>query len=163
MRNLLLGSLLVAALAVVPTALAGGWATAGLGPPPPGTEAGDIWNAQFTVLQHGQTPLVGVAPVVIIRNDAGKVLRFPAKPVGKPGVYAAQVKFPEGGTWRYQVEDGFSATHDFPAVTIGGPAAGGDSSFPFVPALGGLAAALLAAAGLVLIFRRQRRTEPVPA
>jgi hypothetical protein len=164
MRRFILGSILGAALAVVPAAAAGGWATAGVSPPPPGTGAGDTWNAQVTLLQHGQTPLVGVKPSVNIRNEAGTVIRFPARPTGKPGVYTAKVKFPAGGTWRYSVDDGFSQTHTFGAVTIAGGAGDvGGSTFPVVPAIAGTALALVLAGVLFLLIRRQRRAEPVPA
>jgi hypothetical protein len=137
----------------VPTAVGGGWATAGLGPPPGGLGAGDTWNAEMTILQHGQTPLVGVQPAVIIRNDRGVQQRFPAKPTGKPGVYLAKVKFPSSGTWRYFVDDGFSQTHGFAPVEVA-PGGGGGTSLPIWPfALAG-AFALLAA--LILVGRRLR-------
>jgi hypothetical protein len=167
MRRLILGSLLVAALIPVGAASAGGWATAGVGPPPDGLSGGDTWNAQVTILQHGVTPLVGVKPTLTIRNDAGKAVTFPAKPTGKAGVYLAKVKFPSGGEWRYEVYDGFGTyggakTHTFGAITVAG-AGGGDSSFPVVPSLGGAALVLLAAAGVLFLIRRQRRTAPAPA
>src|SRR6266508_2503607 len=99
---------IVGALALAGTASAGGWATAGLSPPSGGIGPGDTWNAVVTILQHGQTPLVGMRPTVTIRNHAGKALTFPARPTGKPGVYLAKVKFPSAGTWRYEVYDGFT-------------------------------------------------------
>lgn len=165
MRTLLVT--IVAALAVVGTASAGGWATAGVDPPSGGLGAGDTWNAQVTILQHGVTPLVGVKPTVTIRNDAGKALTFPAKPTGKAGVYLAKVKFPSNGTWRYEVYDGFTQygngqKHTFGPISIGG-GGGSDSSFPLLPALGGIALALVAAAALAFLIRRQRRTAPMPA
>jgi hypothetical protein len=167
MRRLILCSLLAAAALPASIAGAGGWATAGVGPPPDGMSGGDTWNAQVTILQHGQTPLVGVKPTVTIRNDSGKALTFPAKPTGKAGVYLAKVKFPSNGNWRYEVYDGFTQyggakTHTFGAITVGG-GGGGDSSFPLLPSLGGAALVLVAAAGLLLLIRRQRRTAPAPA
>jgi hypothetical protein len=168
MRRLILGSLLAAALVPAGAAWAGGWATAGVGPPPDGgISPGDTWNAQVTILQHGVTPLVGVKPTLTIRNDSGKAITFPAKPTDKPGVYVAAVKFPSAGEWRYEVYDGFGTyggakTHTFGAITVGGD--GGGSSFPLLPSLGGAALALLAgAAALLFLIRRQRRPEPVPA
>lgn len=166
MRRLILGSLLAAAL-LPAAASAGGWATAGVSPPPDGgLGAGDTWNAEITVRQHGVTPLTGVEPTLTIRNDGGKALTFPAKPTGKPGVYVAKVKFPSAGEWRYEVYDGFGTyggakTHTFGAITVGGE--GGGSSFPVLPSLGGAALALLAGAALLFLVRRQRRPEPVPA
>lgn len=168
MRRLILGSLLAAALVPAGVASAGGWATAGVSPPPDGgVGAGDTWNAEVTILQHGKTPLVGVKPTLTIRNDSGKAVTFPAKPTGKPGIYLAKVKFPSAGEWRYEVYDGFGTyggakTHTFAAITVGGADSGG-SSFPLLPSLGGAGLALLAAAALVLLIRRQRRTAPAPA
>jgi hypothetical protein len=166
MRRLILCSLLAAAALPASVASAGGWATAGVGPPPDGMSGGDTWNAQITILQHGQTPLVGVKPTLTIRNAAGKALTFPARPAGKPGLYVAKVKFPSAGNWRYEVYDGFTQygganTHTFGAIAVGG---GGDSSsFPLLPSVGGAALVLVAAAGLLFLIRRQRRTAPAPA
>ena len=83
MRRLILCSLLASVLLPAGVASAGGWATAGVGPPPDGMSGGDTWNAQITILQHGQTPLVGVKPTLTIRSDSGKAVTFPAKPTGK--------------------------------------------------------------------------------
>ena len=92
MRRLLIG-LVLGALAVPGAALAGGWATAGLAPPPESVGPGDTWNAQITVLQHGQTPLDGVVPTVTIRSGSD-TRTFTAEPAGQPGKYVAQVVFP---------------------------------------------------------------------
>ena len=167
MRRLILGSLIAAAVLPASVASAGGWATAGVGPPPDGMSGGDTWNAQVTILQHGQTPLVGVKPTLTIRNESGKALTFPAKPTGKAGVYVAKVTFPSEGKWRYEVYDGFGTyggakTHTFGTISVG-DGGGGGSSFPVLPSLGGAAIVLLGAAGLVFLIRRQRRTAPAPA
>ena len=61
MKRLLI-PLALLALAAPSSALAGGWATAGLSPPDGGVGAGDTWNAQVNILQHGETPLSGVSP-----------------------------------------------------------------------------------------------------
>ena len=117
MRALLL--VVSAALVLAAPAAAGGWATVGLGPPDSGLGAGDTWNAELTILQHGVTPLVGVSPVVKI-SKGGETHDFPAAPTGQAGVYLAKVEFPSEGSWTYQVDDGFSQTHSFAAVQIGG-------------------------------------------
>lgn len=163
MKKLLL--VLAVALFAVPAASAGGWATVGLDSlPPSGLEANQAWPVDITVLQHGETPLAGVTPIVRIRNDGGKVVKsFTAKPTGKTGVYHAVVTFPGEGTYSYEVYDGFGTyggaqTHTFKPVEIGAPG----SSFPYLP-LGlalGLALALAAATVLAL---RHRRAVPAPA
>ena len=77
-------------------ASAGGWATVGLSSlPPSGLKADQPWPVDITVLQHGQTPLAGVTPVVRIRDDGGAVVdTFTATPTGRTGVYHAVVRFP---------------------------------------------------------------------
>lgn len=158
MRFLLLA--VAAALVVAAPAAGGGWATAGLGPPDDGIGAGDTWNAETTILQHGLTPLVGVQPAVIITNaSTGKQLRFEAKPTDRPGVYLAQVKFPSQGTWQYAVDDGFvqyggRKVHTFAPVQIGPGSGGSGFSIPEWTWLLGLAAAALAA--VFLLARRPR-------
>jgi len=157
MKKLVL--MLAVALVAVPAASAGGWATVGLSSlPPAGLEADQTWPLDITVLQHGQTPLAGVTPVVRIRDAGGKVVKsFTAAPTGKTGVYHAVVSFPAGGTYSYEVYDGFGTyggaqTHTFNPVEIGAP--GG--SFPYLPLGLALALALGLAAATVAYRRRDR-------
>ena len=146
-----------AALVLAAPAAAGGWATVGLGPPDSGIGAGDTWNAEVTILQHGVTPLVGVLPVVWI-SKGGETHDFPAAPTGKDGVYLAKVKFPSEGSWTYQVDDGFSQTHSFAAVQIG--SGSGDGGFSIPDWTWGLAAAV---GGLLVLFLIGRRSRPAAA
>jgi hypothetical protein len=150
MRALLL--VVSAALVLAAPAAAGGWATAGLGPPDSGLGAGDTWNAQVTILQHGVTPLVGVSPVVKI-SKGGETHDFPAAPTSEAGVYLAKVKFPSEGNWTYQVDDGFGRTHSFAPVQIG---AGGGDGFSFPGWTWGIAAVAAALLVLGLVARRSR-------
>lgn len=161
MKKLLL-VLAVAAIAA-PAASAGGWATVGLDSlPPSGLEPNEAWPVDITVLQHGQTPLAGVTPIVRIRDGGGKVVKsFTAKPTGKTGVYHAVVTFPGEGTYGYEVYDGFGTyggarTHTFQPVEIGAPA----GSFPYLPVGLAAALALALAAGTVLALRRRTAAEP---
>lgn len=155
MRALLLAG--VAALLVAAPASAGGWATAGLGPPDDGLGAGDTWNAEVTILQHGVTPLVGVSPVVKI-SKGGKTHEFAAAPTGEDGVYLAKVEFPSEGSWTYQVDDGFGRTHSFAPVQIG--AGSGDGGFAIPDWTWALVAA---AGGLILLLLVARRSRPATA
>lgn len=174
MRRLLL---LIAALALLApaTALAGGWATAGLSSTPEGLGPNEPWKTQITLMQHGRTPLEGVEPAIVIENTKTHVeQRFAAKPTKEPGVYDVTVTFPAKGDYTYTVDDGFGngMPHEFPAVTIGAPAAA-PASAPAAPAaddggppvlplvLGGVA--LLLAAGGVYTVRRRRSGSAVPA
>jgi hypothetical protein len=166
LRKLLIATLACAALMIPGGAAAGGWATAGLGPPDDGIQAGDTWNARVTILQHGQTPLSGIEPTVTIRNDKGTTLTFPARPTGEAGIYEAKVRFPSSGNWSYEVYDGFeqyagARTHTFAPVSIAPASGGGVRLWPFALAGVGLAAALILAAAWVA--RSRRRAGPVPA
>ena len=157
MKKLLL--VLAVAVVAVPAASAGGWATVGLSAlPPSGLDANQAWPVDINVLPHGQTPLAGVIPVVRIRDDGGKVVRsFTATPTGKTGVYHAVVRFPDKGTYSYEVYDGFeqyggAKTHTFKPIEIGAPA----DSFPTWQLGLALALALGLAATTVAYVRRGR-------
>ncbi len=107
MRTLLLTLAAAAALALAAGASAGGWATAGVSPPPGDPTAGSTWDAKVTILQHGETPLVGMSPTLTLTGKGGERATFPAEATKEPGVYLAKVKFPSAGSWSYEVYDGF--------------------------------------------------------
>ena len=162
MKKLLL-VLTVAAAVAVPAASAGGWATVGLSSlPPSGLEPNQAWPVDITVLQHGETPLAGVVPIVRIRDGGGKVVKsFTATPTGKTGVYRAVVKFPASGTFSYEVYDGFGTyggaqTHTFKPVEIGAPS----DSFPYLPLGIAAALALALATATVAVWRRRAPGRP---
>jgi hypothetical protein len=159
MRTLIVTAVVGLALAAAGTAGAGGIATVGVSPAPP-DEAGTPWNARLTVLQHGVTPLDNVQPVLTIRNaDTGATQQFRARPTGESGVYETTVKFPEAGTWTYEVWDGFTEyggarTHTFAPITISG--ADGTSWGPIWATAGAILLGMALIAGLVLAARRRR-------
>lgn len=165
MNRVLLAFVLVA-LAAPASALAGGWATAGLSPPE-GVGAGETWNAEVKILQHGETPLEGVNPTVTIRNAAnGTEKTFAAEPTGEPGIYLAKVVFPSEGKWSYSVHDGFTQyggaqTHSFGSISIG-TGSGGDS-LPFFAIIGIGLAAVAAIALIFLLARRVKVRAPAPS
>lgn len=105
------------ALALVPAALAGGWATVTLGSTPDGLRAGQAWELRLTVLQHGRTPLRGLIPKVRLQKGATTRV-FAARPTAKVGVYRVRVVFPSAGIWRWQIDDGFSRVHGYYPVRI---------------------------------------------
>ena len=150
-------AVVAAMLVAAPAAAGGGFATVGLGPPDSGIGAGDTWNAEMTILQHGVTPLVGVNPkVTISKGDTTKT--FDAVATGKPGVYLAKVEFPSGGEWRYEVNDGFSQTHGFAPVQVAQGSGDGGFTLP------DWTWALLAGAGaLAILFLVGRRLRPTTA
>ena len=162
--SLVLAVAAVATVTLAGAASAGGWATVGLSSlPPGGLKANQPWRVDITVLQHGQTPLGGVTPIVRVRDDGGKVVdTFTATPTGRTGVYHAVVRFPSKGDYSYEVYDGFTTyggarTHTFKPIAIGA----GDGGFPFGWLALALGAALALAAATVQTLRR-RRPEPRP-
>lgn len=122
MKRLLLASL--AALAAAPVAAApaansGCWATVKLSSLP----TARIWNVNVTPLQHGYRQLANAKPRIEIRRGSGAWRVFAAKPTTRRGVYRARVVFPNAGTWRFRVWDGFephcARFHTYAPVVIG--------------------------------------------
>jgi YtkA-like len=175
MRYLIALAALAACLAVPVAASAGGWATVELEAMPAGVDAGDTWNARFTVLRHGVTPTDGAEPsVAIVDTATSKRSTFAAAPAGETGVYEAAVVFPEGGSWRIDIDNGLvatghgeSATTRFGPVTIpdgtggatGDPSGWADGVLSPLP-LAGLGLLLAACGAAVFGIRRSRRLAP---
>jgi hypothetical protein len=146
----------IAFAALTSTAAAGGWATVELGSTPSGLKAGEPWNVELIVKQHGITPMAGVTPSVEITDEAGAVHTFAARPTDKVGHYVAEVTFPAAGEWKTRLYDGFTdvVPHRLSPLTVepasGGSATGGDFPWPQTIAiafvvllfLGGLVATL---------------------
>jgi hypothetical protein len=164
-RKLLIG-LAVAALAAPASAVAGGWATVGLGPPPDDMGPGGTWDAKATILQHGnpETPLMGVIPTLTIHNGS-TTKTFKGTPTDANGVSTIKVVFPSAGKWSYEVYDGFTMyggakSHTFAPVTIG---AGGDGGgFPTLTVASVVLALVGIAFALYLLSRRVRVRAPAP-
>jgi YtkA-like len=149
----------VAALAIVPIASSGGWATVGFAPLPDGMSAGGTWTPTIFIKQHGMTPLTGLQPVVEISDDVGAAETFAARETSEAGVYEADVVFPSAGDWTLTIHSGFGDSHvTYGPFPIGATGGGGLPELPVV----GLGAALLAlcAGVLVLAVRRSRRLTP---
>jgi hypothetical protein len=156
----------VAALALPASAMAGGWATAGVGPPPDDMGPGGTWDAKVTILQHGnpETPLMGVVPTLTIRK--GSVSKtFTGAETNAAGQSTIKVVFPSAGKWSYEVYDGFTqyggaTTHKFAPVTIG---AGGDTGgFPTLTVTWVLLAGLALGFLLYVLSQRIRVRAPAP-
>jgi hypothetical protein len=121
MRKLVV-ALATVAILVPAAALAGGWATVKLSSTPAGSQVGVPWVVDLTVLQHGVTPLANIQPhVLIVQGTISR--KFVARPTAKTGVYRARVVFPRNGTWRWEIWDGFSRTHQYKPVRVIRPAA----------------------------------------
>jgi hypothetical protein len=161
-RFTLVAAAALAALLMAPaTSLGGGWATVGLSSLPDGTQAGEEWNVELTVLQHGRTPLEGVEPRVLIRAPGGGEEQvFGAKPTEHAGVYLARVVFPSVGRWTYAVDDDFSQVHELGAVRIGSGGEDAAAGIALTGALGIAIGAGVLAAFLTAALRRRGQARP---
>jgi hypothetical protein len=113
---------MVAVLLIPATAMAGGWALSSFEQLPDSFEAGSTYDLEYTILQHGQTPVdVGDSEVRIIAAD-GTVTAFDAVPTGEVGKYAVSITFPESGAWRWEVTQGGFATHEMGTIDVAAPA-----------------------------------------
>ena len=120
---------------------------------PDGHAAGQDLAVDLTVLQHGQTPLEGIAPVLTIENGDGDSRAFTATPTGKPGVYHADVVFPSeepGRTW-----SGTTSARRTRSSPSRSPRR--RRLAPLLQLAGALGLALALAAFTVLTLRRRRR------
>lgn len=116
MKTLLIVAL--STLVIAPTANAGCWATVKLSSMP----SGRVWNVNVTPLQHGHRLLPDAKPRIEVRTRAGEWRSFAARPTAQPGVFRARVVFPNAGTWRFRVWDGFEPScaryHTYAPVTL---------------------------------------------
>jgi hypothetical protein len=165
MKRLLVAFAFVS-LALPASALAGGWATAGVRPPPDDMGPGGTWDAKVTILQHGnpETPLMGVVPTMTIRKGSVSKM-FKGTETDLAGVSTIKVVFPSSGKWSYEVYDGFTqyggaTTHKFAPITIG--AAGDAGGFPTMTVTWVLVALLGVGFVLYLLSRRIRVRAPAP-
>lgn len=100
---------LIALLALVTPALAGGWAVVTLDALPPEMRAGQAINLGFMVRQHGVTPVDTSTwgeglPNLFARNSAtGATLQVAARKDGPVGHYVVNVTFPAAGSWDIEI------------------------------------------------------------
>jgi hypothetical protein len=99
--------------------LAGGWAVTTLDPLPSEFRAGQPYPVGYVIRQHGQTPFTGAQTAIEIRTSEREVpRRFAGVPDGPPGHYVAQVTFPSGGEWRWDVDQTPFAPQALGTITV---------------------------------------------
>ena len=114
----------ILALMTIPlVAFAGGWAIASFDEVPDEFEAGVTYDLEYTVLQHGETPVDVDGSEVRIFDSDGTVTEFGAVATGQPGRYSVAVTFPEPGSWHWEVTLGVFEAHDMGTVEVAAAAA----------------------------------------
>ena len=130
MRRIVVASLLLAGLALAPSAAAKG-PHALVASGPGGIEPGEPWVTTLRLVEFGGREVAAARPVVILRSGSD---RFAVRPTrmgahvpGRSDVlaearYRLGVLFPRAGRWSYTVLDGTRKQRrfHFPAATIGG-------------------------------------------
>lgn len=144
---------------------AGGWAVITLDELPTGVVAGEPFTIGFTVLQHGRTPMTNLEPTVTAGLALVEKLVVYAEPEGKPGHYAATIRFPKEGEWEWSIQ-AFTMDQPMPVLTVAAPSAASASqpvkTEPATPSLSPLVivrtlALGIGLIGLVVAFRRRSR------
>ena len=99
-------------------ARAGGWAVSTLDPLRQVPVAGRDLSVGFTIRQHGAT-LISLTDtaITIHRNDGSDRVRFPAKE-DTIGHYLAIVRFPTGGAWSWEVQQGWFEPQDLGTIRV---------------------------------------------
>ncbi len=111
---------LALALTIAIPALAGGWAVITLDELPTNVVAGESFTVGFMVLQHGQTPMTDLDPIIIARSGKEKITVF-VNEQGKPGHYAADMTLPSEGEWEWTIQ-AFSMEQPMPVLSVSAPA-----------------------------------------
>jgi len=165
-------------LATAAAALAGGWAVIALDAPLGDVHAGQPWAVNFTVLQHGRTPVhkldanSPVEPLFVATNPAtGERLEVAATPLEEVGRYTLEVTFPSDGAWEWAIEPrpligetAFAPLDVLPAIAqsaaqpaLSPAAPASESGLSALVALSWAAAGVAAAAVALALFRARRR------
>lgn len=113
-RILVMTATMAALMALAGVAMAGGFAITTVDSAPDEFEAGTTYDIEYTILQHGRTPVDGVSTDLVFTPPNSEPLRFAGSPTGVPGQYVASVVLPEAGVWDWAVDQG-----DFGLLSLG--------------------------------------------
>jgi hypothetical protein len=143
MNGIVVATLLLAVLALVPSAVAKG-PHAMVESGPGGIEPGEPWVTTLTLMEFGGAEVAAARPQVILRSGSD---RFAVRPtrldahiptqrdVLAEARYRLRVVFPRAGRWSYSVVDGTTQRRrfHFPAATVGGNAERDTTGFAAFP------------------------------
>ena len=109
---------MLAVIAIPTVAMAGGWAMASFDNVPAEFQAGSTYDLEYTILQHGQTPVdVGSSQIRFVDSN-GTMVEVDAVATGEPGRYAVSVTIPEAGSWHWSVTMGAFGDHEMGTVVV---------------------------------------------
>ena len=164
-RHALVIALLMSLVLAVPV-FAGGWAVITLDELPTDVVAGEPLTIGFTVLQHGQTPMTDLHPIVVANLHKETEFKTIAEAEGKPGHYTATLTFPKEGEWSWSIQ-AFTMDQKMPMLTVAAPAIAAanppviveerTASFASPMILVSAAVLALGLAGAVVGYRRKSR------
>jgi len=105
----LLQKLALAALAGLGAhAAVGGWAVITVEDFPDYLESGASYRIEYTVRQHGVTPLTGLTGTVVVQAGAADALTARTQPGSAPGRYVATFRVPDTDRVTLSIKSGFS-------------------------------------------------------
>ena len=117
-RNRIALVAMLALMAIPMVAFAGGWAIASFDEVPGEFSAGTTYDLEYTILQHGETPVEVSGSKVRIVDANGIATEFDAVATGQPGRYSVPVTFPEAGAWEWEVDLGVFGPHQMGTVEV---------------------------------------------
>ena len=109
---------MLAVMAIPIGALAGGWAMTSFEDVPGEFQAGSTYDLNYTILQHGQTPVDAGASQLHIIDSKGTVTVFAAVSTGDPGRYSVSITFPESGSWQWAVDQGDFGLYEIGTIDV---------------------------------------------
>lgn len=134
MRRLATALMTVAiVLTIGATAYAGDMAITSFDSLPATFESGKTYTLNYSVLQHGVTPVDGDSSLIFTRVDDGETLVFEGEPTGEPGRYQVEVIIPAEGEWEWQVTQGPFAPQQMEPITVEPVSATAASPTPALP------------------------------
>lgn len=164
-RSIAILILILGTFALVPSAMAGGWASVAITDPPAQPPAGTETILTLEVRQHGVTPVSWPGITVVATDDTGAVLRTAARAEGPVGRYVAPVTFPTSGSWQLTFEsrdlimEGSARIDVGPAVAVApvAPVTPEAATAPDPATIGIAALALIAIVAALAWLARSRR------
>lgn len=157
--------LMIGLFARAGSARAGGWATLTLSDLPTEIVAERPFTIEFSMLQHGQTPLMGLTSTVMaVHTESGERLNFPAESDLARGVYTATITLPQTGEWQWEIT-AFKTAYPMPPLTVSEATVvvsdhGGETAVGAAPVAWQLVLGWIAAVGAILtvLFWTQQRS-----